>query len=34
VLNADHLPDDGAASPLTGFYRDTPQITTAETGYA
>jgi glycerol-3-phosphate dehydrogenase len=27
VLNADHLPDDGATSPLTDFYRHNPQPT-------
>jgi glycerol-3-phosphate dehydrogenase len=25
LLNADHLPDDGATSPLTDFYRHNPQ---------
>jgi glycerol-3-phosphate dehydrogenase len=27
ILNADHLPDDGATSPLSDFYRHNPQPT-------
>ena len=30
VLNADHLPDDGASSPLSDFYRHNPQSHEAE----
>lgn len=30
VLNADHLPDNGASSPLSSFYRYNPQGTEAE----
>ncbi|MCC6454445.1 MAG: anaerobic glycerol-3-phosphate dehydrogenase subunit A [Caldilineaceae bacterium] len=35
LLNVDHLPDDGAASPLTGFYQHNPQpATQAEDDHA
>jgi glycerol-3-phosphate dehydrogenase len=31
LLNVEHLPDDGAVSPLTDFYRDLPPDQTAQT---
>jgi glycerol-3-phosphate dehydrogenase len=31
LLNVDHLPDNGATSPLTGFYRHNPQHSTVRT---